>query len=71
MGFKELQKFNDTMLAKQVWQFLENKDSLFHKFFKAKFFLKGSILEAKEGNGSFAWKSVLKGRAVIEKGMQW
>lgn len=71
MGFKELQKFNDAMLAKQIWQLLDNKTSLFHRFFKAKFFPNGSILDAKEGNGSFAWKSILKGREVIKKGVQW
>ncbi|XP_030924735.1 uncharacterized protein LOC115951970 [Quercus lobata] len=71
MGFKELQKFNEAMLTKQVWRLLANNDSLFHRFFKAKFFLNGSILDAKEGNGSFAWKSILKGRDVIKKGLQW
>lgn len=70
MGFKELQKINDAMLAKQVWQLLDNKDSLFHRFFKAKFFPYRIILDAKEGNGSYAWKSILKGRDVIRKGMQ-
>ena len=25
----------------------------------------------KEGNGSFAWKSILKGRKAIKKGVQW
>ena len=59
------------MLAKQVWWLMENKDTLFHRFFKLKFFPNGSILDAKEGNKSFAWKSILKGRNVIEKGMQW
>ena len=71
MGFKELQKFNEAMLAMQVWRLLENKDTLFHKFFKSKFFPNGSILDAKEGNRSFAWKSILKSRAVIKKGLQW
>ena len=69
LGWYGFQKFNDAMPAKQVWQLLENKNSLFHKFFKVKFFPNRSILKAKEGNGSFAWKSILKGRAVIEKGM--
>ena len=71
MGFKELQKFNDAMLAKQVWRLLEDKISLFHKFFKAKFFPKGNIFDAKENKGSFAWRSILKSRDVISKGAQW
>lgn len=70
MGFRELQKFNDATLAKQIWCLLDNKNSLFHRFFKSKFFPKGYILEVKEGNGSFAWKSILRGRDVICKGMQ-
>lgn len=71
MGFKELQKFNDAMLAKQVWRLMDNKSSLFYRFFEAKFFPNGSILDAKEGNDSFVWKSILKGREVIKKGVQW
>ena len=71
MGFKDLQTFNDSMLAKQVWRLMGCEDTLFHRFFKAKFFPNGSILDAKAGNGSFAWKSILKGREVISKGMRW
>ena len=71
IGFRDLQKFNDAMLSKQVWHLLANEDSLFYRFFKAKFFPMGCILEAKEGTGSFAWKSILKGREIIQKGMLW
>ena len=59
------------MLAKQVWHLLTNEDSLFYRFFKAKFFPTGSILEVKEGNWSFTWKSILKGREIIQKGRVW
>ena len=71
MGFKELQKFNDAMLAKQVWRLLENKNSLFHRFSMKFFFPNGNIFTTKEGNGSFAWKSILIGREVIKKGVIW
>ena len=71
IGFRDLQKFNDVMLSKQVWRLLANEDSLFYRFFKAKIFPTGCILEAKEGTGSFAWKSILKGREIIQKGMLW
>ena len=67
----DLQKFNDSMLAKQLWRLLGSEDSLVHRFFKASFFPNGSILDAKAGTGSFAWKSILKGREVISKGMRW
>ena len=71
LGFKDLQKFNEALLAKQVWRLSEDKPSLFHRFFKAKFFPRGSIFDAKEGRGSFAWNSILKSRDLIKRGSHW
>ena len=70
MGFKEIEKFNDALLAKQVWRMLHNPDSLCFQVVKARFFPNCSILDAKQSNfGSYAWKSILGARDVIKKGM--
>ena len=71
LGFNDLEKFNDTMLAKQVRRLLKDQSSLFYRVFKAKFFPKGSIFEASVANGSYAWQSILKSRKVISMGMRW
>ena len=72
MGFKEIEKFNDASLAKQVWRMINNPNSLRHRVFKARFFPTCSILEAKDSNtGSYVWKSILSARDVIQKGMVW
>ena len=71
LGFKDLCKFNKVMLAKQVWRLIHDKESLFYKVFKAKYFSNKSIFEAKSSTGSFAWKSILWSRDLIEKGSFW
>lgn len=47
MGFRDVALFNDSLLAKQAWQLLQNKNSLFYRVFKARFFSNCSIMEAK------------------------
>ena len=72
IGFKELSLFNDALLAKQTWRLLHNKNSLFYRVFKSKFFPNCSIMEAKQGHGgSYAWRSILVGREVIWRGGTW
>ena len=38
MGFQDVAIFNDSLLAKQAWILLHNKDSLFYKVLEACFF---------------------------------
>ena len=69
MGFIDLAMFNDFLLAKQAWRLLHNKTSLFYKVFKARFFPKSTIMEAVDTRmGSYARKSILRGRDIIQRG---
>ena len=71
MGFKDLCRFNEAMLARQVWRLIHHTDSLFFKVFKANYFPNSSIFEAKPNSGSYAWRSILKARKVISQGARW
>lgn len=71
MGFKDLVRFNEAMLAKQIWRLQTEKTSLLFKVFSTKYFPSGSEFEAGSSTGSFAWQSLLKARHVIEKEMMW
>ncbi|KAL4631902.1 hypothetical protein ACB092_04G012200 [Castanea dentata] len=71
IGFKEIEKFNDALLAKQVWRLINNSGSLCHRVFKARDFSDCSILDANDSSsGSYAWKSIIGARDVIRKWME-
>ena len=68
MGFKEIEKFNQALLAKQVWRMINNPDSLCHKVFKTIFFSNCTILEAPEVNeGSYAGKNICDARDMVKR----
>ena len=71
MGFKDLVKFNEVMLTKQVWRSLTDHSSLFYRVFRVKYFPNGLVLKAKVASGSYAWRSILKARSLITRGMLW
>ncbi|XP_075670206.1 putative mitochondrial protein AtMg00310 [Castanea sativa] len=72
MGFRELSRFDDSLLAKQVWRLKKNEDTLFHKVFKANFFPSCSIMEANSlSKGSYAWKTITQAKRVVELGLVW
>ena len=72
MGFRDIQKFNNALLAKQVWRLVHQKDTLLFKVFNARYFPNCSVLDAPiHPNCSYAWRNILQALEVIEKGAIW
>ena len=72
MGFRDLHKFNNTTLAKQVWRLIHQKETLLFKAFSVKYFPNGCVLDAPiHPKYSYAWKSILQAHDVINKGAIW
>ena len=67
-----MQKFNNALLAKQVWRLIHQKDTLLYRVFSAKYFPNGSILDAPiHPKCSYAWRSILQAHGVINKRAIW
>ena len=54
MGFKDLIRFNEAMLAKKIWRLQTNKTSLLYKVFSTKYFPSSSVFKARSNKGSFS-----------------
>ncbi|XP_059440462.1 uncharacterized protein LOC132172916 [Corylus avellana] len=62
----------EALLAKQGWRLMQYPDSLAAKIIKAKYFPTGSFMSANLDNKpSFAWRSILVGRKLLEEGLYW
>lgn len=72
LGLRNLHSFNLAMLARQAWRLLQFPNSLCARVLSAKYFPDGQLLRAKSRNGiSYAWRSILKGIKMLNKGVIW
>ncbi|GAU29262.1 hypothetical protein TSUD_392120 [Trifolium subterraneum] len=69
LGFRNFEAFNKAMVAKQVWNIVQNPNSLVAKLLKARYFPRSSLFEAPLGyNPSFAWRSMWQARQILSLG---
>lgn len=72
MGFRDLNLFNQAMLAKKSLRIIKFSSSLLVRVLRGKYFKDGNFLMAREGsNPSFTWRSILCGRSLFKEGMRW
>uniref|UniRef100_A0A803QQ69 Reverse transcriptase n=1 Tax=Cannabis sativa TaxID=3483 RepID=A0A803QQ69_CANSA len=72
MGFRNLEEFNQALLAKQGWKIASNPESLLAQVLKALYYPNIDFLSAGTGNGcSTVWRGILWGRELIQKGSRW
>jgi hypothetical protein len=72
MGFRDLHAFNLAMLAKQIWRFLCNPNSLCAQVLRAKYYPDGNLLNTGPKKGSsFTWQSIISGLQTFKRGHIW
>jgi len=72
MGFRGFSDFNKALLGKHCWRLITGEETLMGKIFKSRYHPRGSFMEAKLGfSPSYAWRSIMSAREVVEKGSKW
>jgi hypothetical protein len=71
LGYRDLESFNNALLAMQGWRLVQNTDSLADRILKEKYFPAESFLGAPLGNRpSFLWPSIWKAKPLLQEMVQ-
>lgn len=71
LGFRDLECYNQALLARQVWRLIQDDQSLLAQVLKSKYFEEESLLSVSLGSkSSYAWRSLMFGRELLLKGLR-
>lgn len=72
LGFRDIQSFNDALLAKIGWRMIKEPDSLLAKVFLGKYAKDCSFLDCPvPSSASHGWRGILEGRDILRRGLGW
>lgn len=72
LGFKDINNFNDALLAKLSWRILTNPQCLLAKILAGKYHKHSSFLDSSVPNSSsHGWRSLCIGKDLLKKKLGW
>ncbi|KAL0741155.1 hypothetical protein Bca4012_082668 [Brassica carinata] len=72
LGFREIELFNDAMLAKLAWRLINDPESLLAQTLLGKYCAHSEFLDVScPSSVSHGWRGILAGREVLKKGLGW
>jgi hypothetical protein len=72
LGFRDLRKFNQALLARESWRLLQFPDSLYVRVLDAKYYPNGELVDTVFlGEASPMWRAIEYGLELLKKGIIW
>ena len=71
LGIRDSKTTNDAFLMNQAWRTWQNPQSLLAKFLSQKHYRTTNFLQTTSHTGSHSWKAMLRGRNLLQGGLQW